>query len=115
MLLIVVDGLDARAVNDDETPRLAEAWRTAPWCPGARSLAAMPTRTNPNHATLMTGVQPAAHGITGNAFWDRRSRRTRKLGAASDLLTETIFTVARRSCTGVRTAVAVGKPKLGIS
>ena len=112
VLLIVVDGLDARSVSDEETPRLAEAWRTSRWCPGARSLAAMPTRTNSNHATLMTGVQPAAHGITGNAFWDRATRSTRKLGVASDFLTETIFTVARRSGTGIRTAVAVGKPKL---
>ena len=61
-------------VTDDATPMLARAWRESRWCPNAQSLASMPTRTNPNHATLMTGVEPEAHGITGNAFWDREKR-----------------------------------------
>ena len=113
VLLIVVDGLDAREVTDDATPTLARAWRESRWCPGARSLASMPTRTNSSHATLMTGVEPAAHGITGNAFWDPKARRVRKLGLATDLQTETIFTVAHRAGRGLRTAAAVGKPKLG--
>jgi hypothetical protein len=114
VLLIVVDGLDAREVTDESTPALARAWRTSPWCPGTRSRASMPTRTNSNHATLMTGVEPEMHGITGNAVWDRRTRSVRKLGAASDLETETIFTIARREARGLRTAAAVGKPKLGL-
>ena len=113
MILIVVDGLDAREVLDDVTPTLARAWREARWCPNARSLAVMPTRTNSNHATLVTGVTPAAHGITGNAVWDFEMGRPRKLGTASDLLTETIFTLAHHAGRGLRTAVAVGKPKLG--
>jgi four helix bundle suffix protein len=44
----------------------------------------MPTRTNSNHAPLMTGVEPAAHGITGNAVWDRETRRIRKLAYAKN-------------------------------
>jgi hypothetical protein len=114
VLLIVVDGLDAREVTDATTPVLARAWRTSPWCPGSRSRASMPTRTNSNHATLMTGVEPEMHGITGNAVWDRRTRSVRKLGTARDLETETIFTIARREARGLRTAAAVGKPKLGL-
>jgi hypothetical protein len=113
VFLIVVDGLDAREVTDDATPWLARAWREARWCPGAHSSASMPTRTNTNHATLVTGVEPEVHGVTGNAVWDRTTRTVRKLGAASDLLTETIFTVAHRAGRGLRTAAAVGKPKLG--
>jgi hypothetical protein len=113
VFLIVVDGLDAREVTDEATPWLARAQREARWCPGAHSSASMPTRTNTNHATLITGVEPEVHGITGNAVWDRTRRTVRKLGAASDLLTETIFTVAHRAGRGIRTAAAVGKPKLG--
>src|SRR5688572_21272222 len=113
VLLIVVDGLDAREVSDEVTPALARAWRLSPWCPEARSRASMPTRTNSNHATLMTGVEPEAHGVTGNAVWDRRIRRVRKLGIATDLEAETIFTIAHRAARGLRTAAAVGKPKLG--
>lgn len=114
VLLIVVDGLDARDVTDATTPALSRAWRSSPWCPGTRARASMPTRTNSNHATLMTGVEPEMHGITGNAVWDRRTRSIRKLGTARDLETETIFTLARRAARGLRTAAAVGKPKLGL-
>lgn len=114
VVLIVVDGLDAREVTADVTPTLARAWRTSSWCPRARSKASMPTRTNSNHATLMTGVEPEVHGITGNAVWDRRTRSVRKLGAATDLEAETIFTIAHRAAHGLRTAAAVGKPKLGL-
>jgi hypothetical protein len=114
VLLVVVDGLDAREVTADVMPELTRAWGESPWCPNARVLAAMPTRTNSNHATLITGVQPEAHGITGNAFWDRKLGRHRKLGTASDLQTETIFTTAHRAGRGLRTAAAVGKPKLGV-
>jgi hypothetical protein len=113
VLLVVVDGLDAREVNVDVTPVLARAWRASPWCPGAESIASMPTRTNSNHATLITGVQPEVHGVTGNAVWDRTAERVRKLGIATDVESETIFTLAHRAGRGLRTAAAVGKPKLG--
>lgn len=113
VLMIVVDGLDAREVTEDVTPVLARAWRTSPWCPGIEAVASMPTRTNSNHATLITGVQPEVHGVTGNAVWDREAARVRKLGIAADLEAETIFTLAHRAGRGLRTAAAVGKPKLG--
>lgn len=113
VLLIVVDGLDAREVTPDVMPVLARAWHASPWCPGMESVASMPTRTNSNHATLITGVQPEVHGVTGNAVWDRTEARVRKLGTAADLQAETIFTLAHRAARGLRTAAAVGKPKLG--
>lgn len=113
VLLVVVDGLDAREVEADGTPVLARAWWTSRWCPGVESLASMPARTNTNHATLITGVEPEAHGVTGNAVWDRGAGSLRKLGAAADLQAETTFTLARRANRGLRTAAAVAKPKLG--
>jgi hypothetical protein len=112
VVLIVVDGLDVREVDDDAMPMLARANRRSAWCPDAHSVAAMPTRTNPNHATLLTGVQPEAHGITGNTGWDRETGALRKLGAPGDLLVETTFTLAHRAGRGLRTGLAVGKAKL---
>ncbi len=114
LILIVVDGLDARDVSNADTPALAQAWRESPWCPNAEGRAAMPARTNVSHATLLTGVHPEVHGIVGNAFWDRTGNPPRKLGAARDLLTETLFTVAQRTRPQLRTAVAVGKDKLAL-
>lgn len=114
VVLIVVDGLDAREVDAEHTPTLAHYWQASAWCPGARGRAAMPARTNVNHATLLTGVHPEIHGVTGNAFWDRTREPPRKLGAAADLLTETLFTVAARTRPALRTAAAVGKGKLAL-
>jgi len=111
--LVVVDGLDARDVNDG-MPELARLWRESRWCPGVHSRAAMPARTNVNHATLVTGVYPDVHGVTGNAFWARRSDPPRKLGAAADFLTDTLFTLAAAHVPPLRTAIAVGKPKLEV-
>ena len=32
---------------------------------------ALPSFTNPNNASIVTGVAPAAHGVSGNFFLDR--------------------------------------------
>ena len=34
---------------------------------------AMPSFTNPNNLSIVTGVSPAVHGICGNFFYDRES------------------------------------------
>ena len=31
----------------------------------------VPSFTNPNNLSIVTGVSPAVHGICGNYFWDR--------------------------------------------
>jgi predicted AlkP superfamily pyrophosphatase or phosphodiesterase len=46
------------------------------------------TGTAPGHATLVTGVYPARHGIPSNLFWDRTERRRRY--AVEDLSVETV-------------------------
>jgi phosphonoacetate hydrolase len=111
VVVVVVDGLAARAVTASGMPYLTRAWREATWCTGVHARTPMPARTNVSFATLVTGVQPEIHGILGNAFWDRAGK-PRKLGAAQDLLTETLFTVAAQGAAGVHAAVAVGKAKL---
>src|SRR5579884_4410578 len=37
--------------------------------------AAMPTFTNPNNLSIVTGAPPSVHGISGNFFLDRDSGR----------------------------------------
>src|SRR5690242_4901621 len=69
--LIIVDGLGARFATADRMPHLfaalhGDAGRSS-FFGAARAV--MPARTNPNHVTLVTGVWPDVHGITGNAFW----------------------------------------------
>lgn len=106
--LVIVDGLGADVGTPERLPRLAEAlgdrgsWLTA--------LAVMPTRTNPNHATLLTGALPAAHGITGNWYWTGKAER--EMSDPALLEVETLFTALARQRPDLTTVASFGKSKL---
>ena len=106
--LVLVDGLDPDVATPGRMPRLAGAMGTnGSWLTAS---AVMPTRTNPNHASLLTGVQPSAHGITGNYYWDGTAER--EMGDASMLQVETIFTAVERQRPALTTVTAFAKGKL---
>ena len=113
--LVVVDGLDARLVSAARMPRLfaalaRDAERSSLF-PGARAV--MPTRTNPNHVSLLTGVFPEAHGITGNAYWSRAAREPAgKLDDPALIEVQTLFTVAEEHASDLVTVAAFAKEKL---
>jgi len=113
--LVVVDGLDARFATPAHMPRLfdlvtREAERTSVF---AAAHAVMPTRTNPNHVSLLTGVYPSAHGITGNAYWRRVPDAPAEVIVDAKLIeVETLFTVAETSSPELVTAGVFGKAKL---
>jgi hypothetical protein len=113
--VIVIDGLPPHLATREHMPQLfatldSEPGRSSSF-PKVRGV--MPARTNPNHASLLTGTYPAAHGITGNAFWNRALREpVAKLDAAELLEVESLFTVAERAGTDLITFAAFAKPKL---
>ena len=72
--------------------------------------AAMPTFTNPNNLSIVTGVSPARHGISGNFYLDRVSKRARMMNTPSLLRAETI--VSRFSRAGAKVAIITAKDKL---
>jgi phosphonoacetate hydrolase len=51
--------------------------------------AAMPTFTNPNNLSIVTGVSPACHGINGNFYLDPFSMQPKMMTDSSLLRTET--------------------------
>jgi len=113
--LVIVDGLDARFATAGHMPRLFALLASEParssFFPSARAV--MPTRTNPTHVSLLSGVYPEAHGITGNTYWSRRpGAPPEKLEAASLIEVETLFTVAETTEPALVTMAAFGKPKL---
>lgn len=79
---------------------------------GYRGLAraAMPTFTNVNNASIVTGVPPAVHGIGGNYFFDTESGQEVMMNSARFLRAETIFPAAARA--GRKVAVITAKDKL---
>lgn len=71
VVLISVDGL-AHYYFDDPKCEMPTIRQLA--TEGARAKmmkCSMPTVTWPNHTTLVTGVQPAKHGVIGNNYFDR--------------------------------------------
>jgi phosphonoacetate hydrolase len=79
---------------------------------GYRGLArgAMPSFTNVNNASIVTGVPPSIHGIGGNYFYEAASDQEVMMNSARFLRAETIFPAAARS--GRRVAVITAKDKL---
>jgi hypothetical protein len=106
--LVVLDGLGAPRATRERVPVL--------FGEGALRIegrAVMPTRTNPNHASLMTGVYPGAHGVTGNGYWSRNpDDGPAPLEGAGLLDVETLFTVAERETPELVTVGVFSKPKL---
>lgn len=102
VLWISVDGLRPDYLDRAETPfldRLREegAYSSEVW-------PVFPSVTFASHVSQATGVKPEKHGVTGNSFYDSRTRLIyRYPGDAALLEAEPIWITAPRQ--GIRTAV----------
>lgn len=72
--------------------------------------AALPSFTNVNNASIVTGVPPSVHGISGNFFLDPDSGQEVMMNSGSFLRVETILAEAARA--GRRVGVVTAKEKL---
>ena len=75
-----------------------------------RAASAMPSFTNPNNLSIVTGVPPAVHGVSGNFYLDRRTGETVMVTGDTELQSPTIL--AAMASAGVPTAVVTAKDKL---
>ena len=71
---------------------------------------ALPSFTNVNNSSIVTGVTPAMHGINGNFFFDPELNEEVMMNSAKYLRTETILSAAAQS--GRKVAVVTAKEKL---
>ena len=74
----------------------------------ARSV--VPSFTNPNNLSIVTGVPPAIHGISGNYFYDSATGQEVMMNDPKFLRCETLL--AALSLAGARVAVVTAKDKL---
>ena len=72
--------------------------------------AVVPTFTNPNNVSIVTGAPPAVHGIAGNYYLDRESGREIMMTDDRLMRSETILGLMSRA--GVATAAVTAKDKL---
>ena len=79
---------------------------------GFRGLAraAMPTFTNVNNSSIITGVAPSIHGISGNFFLNPDTGQEVMMNSAEFLRAETITAAAHRA--GRKVAIVTAKEKL---
>jgi phosphonoacetate hydrolase len=74
------------------------------------ALSALPSFTNPNNCSLVTGTPPSVHGVSGNFYLNRRTGETVMVTGDKELRAPTIL--AGMAQAGVRTAVVTAKDKL---
>lgn len=79
---------------------------------GFRGMArgALPSFTNVNNVSIITGLPPARHGISGNYFLDPDSKAEVMMNSAQYLRADTILAAAARS--GRQVAMVTAKEKL---
>lgn len=70
----------------------------------------VPTFTNPNNLSIVTGTPPSVHGICGNYFYDREAGSEVMMNDPRFLRVDTIFRAAQQA--GLRLAVVTAKDKL---
>src|SRR5579862_7427520 len=70
---------------------------------------AMPSFTNVNNSSIVTGVTPSIHGISGNFFYDTTSDQEVMMNSAKFLRAETLFPAAHRA--GRKVGVVTAKEK----
>src|SRR5579859_7298112 len=90
--IVCLDGSDPAYVDDAiahaRVPTLSR-WRREGTFETGR--ASMPTFTNPNNVSIVTGVPASMHGISGNHFYDAKKGCDTPMNARSDLRAPTIL------------------------
>src|SRR6516162_5848740 len=72
--------------------------------------AVMPTFTNPNNVSIVTGAPPSVHGIAGNYYLDRETGCEIMMTDEHLMRSETLLSLMARA--GVNTAAITAKDKL---
>jgi phosphonoacetate hydrolase len=111
IIVICYDGCDPayidRGIADGILPTIASFRRDGFY---AIADSVVPSFTNPNNTSIVTGVPPAVHGISGNYYLDRATGQERMITDGSLMRCGTIL--AAMSKAGVKTAAVTAKDKL---
>ena len=111
VVVVCIDGSEPdyieRAVAAGVMPFTAEMLKRGA---DLRAACVVPSFTNPNNLSIVTGAPPAVHGICGNYFYDREADAEVMMNEPRFLRAGTIFEAFERA--GARVAVVTAKDKL---
>ena len=110
VVVVCIDGCDPAYLRHGEAGTLPNFQRFRRDGFAARAEAVIPTFTNPNNLSIVTGSLPEVHGVSGNYFLDQATGRTAMLSDSAYLRSDTLL--ARFSRAGARVAVVTAKDKL---
>ncbi len=110
-VVVCIDGSEPgyieRAIEAGLAPNFARLMKDGA---NLTALSAMPSFTNPNNMSIITGRPPAVHGIAGNYFYDRATAKEVMMNDASFLRAPTIMKAFHD--VGAKVAVVTAKDKL---
>ncbi|MGQ9632056.1 MAG: alkaline phosphatase family protein [bacterium] len=107
-IIFLIDGLDPEYLSLDIMPNIKGYIAAGAFTEEGEN--ALPTLTNVNHVSLLTGTYPERHGITGNYHYDRIGGREIFMDDASFIKEKLVFELAREA--GKHTALVTAKEKL---
>ena len=111
IVIVCIDGSEPAyfdaAIAAGRSPAIAR-FRRSGFATLARSV--VPSFTNPNNLSIVTGVSPAVHGIAGNYFYDAGGGTEVMMNDPRFLRCETLLVALARE--GARVAVITAKDKL---
>ena len=111
LVVVCVDGSQPeyieQAIAGGHMPFLAEALKQGS---DLRADCVVPSFTNPNNLSIVTGTPPKVHGISGNFFLDPDSGEEVMMNDPKFLRTETIFKAFHDA--GAKIAIVTAKDKL---
>jgi phosphonoacetate hydrolase len=110
-IAVCIDGSEPgyieAAIAERLVPNLERLMRTGA---SLRAKSVIPSFTNPNNISIITGAPPAVHGIAGNYFYDPASGQEVMMNDARFLRAPTIMQAFHDA--GARVAVVTAKDKL---
>lgn len=111
VVIVCLDGSEPgyieRAIEAGVAPNLDRLLKTGT---NRTALSVVPTFTNPNNLSIVTGQPPSVHGISGNFFYDREAGVEVMMNDAKFLRVPTIFAAFQKA--GMKIAVVTAKDKL---
>ena len=108
VLMFLVDGFDPGYVQPARMPRLAALMKAGASTLDGRGV--LPSLTNVNHISLLTGTYPARHGLSTNFFYDRRAKTDVFMEQVSFVQEPLLFEHFKKA--GWSTALVTAKEKL---
>ena len=119
LVVVCIDGSEPAYEGSDGGGYMERAAQAGvmPWYAGIRESGlstvadcVVPTFTNPNNLSIVTGAPPAVHGICGNFFYDPQTGSEVMMNDPALLRTGTIFAAFQE--VGARITIVTAKDKL---